>query len=69
MATYEFKVAEAKAFWIASSNLRRAVREGAGDMDVLIRLVEDHAKYGVQAGVKARASALLGERRRSSKAG
>ncbi|RUY28907.1 MULTISPECIES: hypothetical protein [unclassified Mesorhizobium] len=69
MATYEFKVDEAKAFWIASSNLRRAAREGAGDMGVLTRLVEDHARYGVQSAIKARAKELLGERRCSIKAG
>lgn len=69
MATCEFKICEANAFWIASSNLRKAVREGSDGIDVLVNLVEGHAKYGIQPGVRARAESLLWERRRSTKAG
>ncbi|TIL91714.1 MAG: hypothetical protein E5Y65_08750 [Mesorhizobium sp.] len=69
MATFEFRNCEAKAFWVASSNLRKAVREGSDDIDVLAKLLEGHANYGLQPGIRARAEALLWERRRAAKAG
>ena len=67
--TSEFRLLEAKAFWVASSELRKAIRSGGADIEAIEQTVENHARYGVQPAIKARAKELLGERRRSSKAG
>ncbi|MBZ9889461.1 hypothetical protein LB559_16160 [Mesorhizobium sp. BR1-1-3] len=67
--TNEFRLLEAKAFWIASSALRKAIRCGEAGVEALEQVVENHARYGVQPAIKARAKELLSERRRSSKAG
>ncbi|GLQ82613.1 hypothetical protein GCM10007881_61360 [Mesorhizobium huakuii] len=67
--TQEFRLLEAKAFWIASSKLRQAIREGSAGIEALTQTIENHARYGMQPAVKARAKALLGERRLRSQVG
>ncbi|MDF3154784.1 hypothetical protein P3C58_22655 [Mesorhizobium sp. XAP10] len=67
--TKEFRSLEVTAFWIASSELRKAIRSGGANVEALTQAVENHARYGVQPAIKARAKELLGERRRSRKAG
>lgn len=69
MATSEFKDCETKAFWAASSDLRAAVRECRSDIERLIQVVENHARYGIQPAIKARAAALVFELRPVAKTG
>ncbi|TIP24264.1 MAG: hypothetical protein E5X67_29910 [Mesorhizobium sp.] len=68
MATLEFRLIEANAFWTASSNLRKAIREGAPDVEELTQILETHAKHGVQPAIRMRAEALV-SRRPHTKAG
>lgn len=61
MATTEFKMCEARAFWCVSSELRQALRDHAPrhEIDTLTAEIENHARYGVSPGVRQRADGLL----------
>lgn len=65
MATIEFKILEAKAFWTISQELRRAMRERAtqAEIELLAAKVGKHARFGVQPGIRCRAEALVVEAR------
>lgn len=63
--TLEFRIAEAKAFWSISSQLRRAMRERATreEIELLAGKAENHAKYGVQPAIRNRAAELVADAR------
>lgn len=67
--TNEFRSLEVTAFWAASSALRKAIREGGSNIEAFALEIENHARYGVQPAIRARAKALLGERRPQSQVG
>lgn len=61
MATVEFKMIEARAFWCVSSELRQALRDKAPrhELDLLTADISNHARYGIQPGIRQRADRLL----------
>ncbi len=66
MATAEFKMCEARAFWCVSSELRQALRDHAPrhEIDTLTTELENHARYGVQPKVRQGADILLTQAQR-----
>ena len=63
MATLEFKICEARHFWLYSAKLRDGMRQRlpSSQLKPLIQQIENHARYGVQPIIRERAIMLLAE--------
>jgi hypothetical protein len=67
--TNEFRSLEVTAFWVASSALLKAIREGGSNIEELALKVENHARYGVQPEIRRRARALVDGLRPATRVG
>lgn len=71
MATTEFKMIEARAFWRLSSTLRHALRVNAprSTIDDLQAEAEVHARYGISPRIRQRADVLVSLAQRTALTG